>query len=55
MQDENKQGSDHPEIMPRPMPRKLLRDRQTRERLEFKQMQFERLRRQGADRFWRLR
>lgn len=51
----DKEGDDHPGHKPRPMPRKSLRGRQTRERREFEQMLFEKIRRQGPERFWRSR
>lgn len=51
----SKEGDDHSELKPRQLPRKSLRGRQARERREFEQMQFERLRRLGSDRFWRTR
>lgn len=51
---ENKEGDDLSEIKPQQVQRKPLRDRQARQRREFEQLQFERLRRQGSDRFWRL-
>lgn len=55
MQVENKSGEADSALKPQPMSRKSLRDRQAQEWREFEQMQFERLRRQGPDRFWRSR
>lgn len=55
MQDEKKEGDDFSGFKARQVLRKSLRSRLTQERREFEQMLFERQRRQGSDRFWRLR